>query len=327
MLIQEMKVNLKKNRKFIVIVSVIAILFVVSCEAMKKNMDGALNSSLARQAGIDGKTANQISGGTEVVGGLATAITSAVSDMSYEDERVLGETVGVQLYATQGFGEPVNNKELMIFMNTMANVIAQNSARPEIPYHVVVVTSDEKNAYALPGGFIFLTSGLVLSLQNEGQLAVVLGHEIAHIAKKHTLNEMKNSKTLGGLVEAGGGALKASSFGNDANFGNFTSFIKDLGSKIAAHSFSKELELEADMEGIRYAYDTGYDPNAILGVLDILSEKDSQVSGDHATTSDRRAAFQAQLQDEFAGEDVSGVMTTGRMQQVKQWIQSGNAGW
>ncbi|WP_372367355.1 M48 family metalloprotease [Candidatus Uabimicrobium sp. HlEnr_7] len=319
--------NLKKNKKFIIVVCALSILFTVACEAASKMMDSALDNKLVKDQ-VGGETVNNLKAGKEIGGNLAEAAKAAISSMPLEDERVLGETVGVQLYATQGFGEPVKNQDLMLFLNTMANVIAQNSARPNIPYHVAVVTSDEKNAYALPGGYIFLTSGLVLSLQNEAQLAVVIGHEIAHIAKKHTLNEMQKSKSLGSLVDAGGGALKASSFGSDSQMGVFTDFIKDLGKKIAAHSFSKELEIEADMEGVRYAYDTGYDPKAILGVLDILQAKDADVSGDHATTSDRRAAFQQKLQNEFAEEGMSGlVTTTGRMQQVKQWIQSGNAGW
>ncbi|MEX2666271.1 M48 family metalloprotease [Candidatus Uabimicrobium amorphum] len=290
-------------------------------------MDSALNSSLARKAGVDSTTARQASGAADVATGLAKAVTSAISQMSYEDERILGETVGVQLYATRDFGEPINNKELMLYMNTLVNVLAQNSSRPDIPYYVAVIDTDRKNAYAVPGGFIFITSGLILTLQNEAQLAVVLGHEIAHIAKRHTLNEMKNSKTLGGLVEAGGGALKASSFGSPSQFASFSGFIKDLSNNIFTHSLPKETELEADAEGIRYAYDTGYDPKAMLGVFDIISEKDSQVNGDHVTTAERREAFNQLMQEEKFQGDASGVMETGRLQQAKQWIQSGNAGW
>lgn len=315
MQIQETMVNLKKNKKILIAICVFALFFFAACEMAKKAIGNQIGAS----------NLNKIEKGAEIGADAWETAKTAISSMSLEDERILGESVGVQLYATQGFGEPVNNKELMIFLNSMANVIAQNSERPQIPYHVAVVISEEKNAYALPGGYIFLTSGLIMSLQNEAQLAVVIGHEIAHIAKKHTLNEMKKSKNLGNLVKLGGGVLSATSFSQD--MGVFSNFIKDLGTKIAAHSFSKELEIEADMEGVRYAFDTGYNPNAILGVLDILQAKDAEVSGDHATTSDRRASFQEQLQNEFAGEDLSGlVTTTGRMEKVKQMVQN-HAGW
>lgn len=312
--------NLKKNKHFLVI-CVVSILCLVACEAVKGALDNDLTSDLAGKIGVDGSTLNNVKTGVDVSESGFAAVTNAISSMSLEDERILGETVGVQLYSTPGFGEPINNKELMLFMNTMANVIAQNSVRSEIPYHVAVVRSDEKNAYALPGGYIFVTTGLILSLQNEAQLAVVLGHEIAHIAKKHTLNEMKDSKTLGSLIDVGSSLTKAA-FGN--NMGVFTDFIKDLGKNIAAHSFSKTLEIEADTEGVQYAYDTGYDPRAILGVLDILQAKDAQVSGDHATTSDRRSEFQNKLQ-EFEGVDDL-VTSTGRLEKVKQWIQN-DQGW
>ena len=88
------------------------------------------------------------------------------------------------------------NKELNDYVNQIGRHIANHTDRPDLPWTFVVIDTDGINAFATPGGYIFLTKGLISILSTEDELAFVIGHEIAHVIKKHHFNVIKKQKII-----------------------------------------------------------------------------------------------------------------------------------
>lgn len=277
-----------------------------------------VDTTPAKEAVETGEKAKEA--GTDLYEGLK-AITDAFKDMDIKTERELGESIALQCYASDNFGYPVRSDEVMKYFNIMANVIAQNSDRPLIPYHIAVVKSDEVNALSTPGGYIFMTSGLIKLLDNEAQLAAVIGHEIAHIAFKHTLKGIKQGKA----AEGAGKILKvAAKFTSDSfsnNIGEYANLVTGLASSLRLHDFSSDDEYESDVAGARYAMDTGYNPREMLKVLEKLRFKDKPGDSTHPT-ADQRIAKVNEFLDEAKKENdfASLITTTDRFPKIKQLI-------
>lgn len=226
--------------------------FAMSCEFL---------SQTAQEQGVI--TKDQADGATGVYKGAK----ELSSETSLKDERDLGETVALQAYATTGFGAPLKNEYAMRYVAMMTTLVGRYSERPLIPYFTAIINSDEVNAFATPGGYIFITRGAIEMMQSEAELASVIGHEVAHINKKHALNEIKRVK---GWSQIGSGAAKGAGVGGGADF---DALVKDLAKMIMGKAFSKTDELDADLSGMKYTMAAGYDPRAMLDFLTTLKSK------------------------------------------------------
>lgn len=304
-----------------------------------KQLDSAADAT-ARQAGVDSNKANQVKEGVETVGEVVEVLDNAFSEMDIETERAIGESTMLQAYANPVMGPPIRierdfNKSdpVALYLNKLSNAIGSNSSRPMIPYQVVIVKSDQVNALSGPGGYIMLTSGLVKQLQNEAQLAMVIGHEIAHITEKHALNDMKKSQLkedIFKLAQKFGGKLGRDAFMGD--IGLYSNMVSGMAEKAVGHSFSGEDELESDAVGMRYAMDAGYDPRQMIEMLKILKNKEKP-AGQKAThpNIDERIAEAQKVIDKMvqeaaeAGEPIELdklIVKTGRMEQLHNWIDN-----
>lgn len=189
---------------------------------------------------------------------------------SREDEIRIGQRIAGNLL---GAVPLVRDDELQRYVNLVGNWVAQQSGRTDIPWHFGVVDTEDINAFAAPGGYVLVTKGLYRQLRNEAELAGVLGHEIAHVAKKHHLNVLKKSMLIGAL----GQAASKQAQGSDAVIQN----LIGNGAEIMARSLDKDAEYEADRIGAVYAARAGYDPwglPAVLQDLSALPAKDSRTS-------------------------------------------------
>lgn len=220
-------------------------------------------------------------------------IAEADSDITLEDERAIGEAVALQAYATPNFGVPIKSDEVMKFANCMANLIGQHSDRPLIPYHAAIVKSKELNAFSTPGGYIFVTSGLVELLDNEAQLAMIIGHEIAHITKQHAIENVRSAKRKEGLTNIGQGFLTMANL--DKNFEDFQKLVLGLAKDVIAHNYDTSTEKESDLIGVSYAMKAGYDPREMKGVIEKLKVRDHEGDKEHASSADRLAYLEAWL--------------------------------
>ena len=152
------------------------------------------------------------------------------------------------------------NQALQEYVNEVGQKLAAVSHRPDIEYSFTVIDSPDINAFALPGGFIYINRGLMLYLNSEDQLAAVLGHEIGHVTARHSVRQQaasqSNSVLAGVLVVATG----VSSLGETSSL---------LGGALLS-GYGRDMELESDGLGAEYLANAGYDPLAMVEVIGVL---------------------------------------------------------
>jgi predicted Zn-dependent protease len=194
-----------------------------------------------------------------IFGGLKTL--QGMMPIGYKEELAIGGAVALEAVAR--FGGLWENAEVEKYVATVGSAVALTSDRPEIPYYFGILNAEEPNGFACPGGYIFISRGLLRVVQNEAQLAAVLGHEIAHVSKKHALDSIRRSKALGGISEVTLTAL-------DQDPKMFDSLVKEAIHTILENGIGREKELEADATGTEFAYRVGYDPTALKTFLTAL---------------------------------------------------------
>jgi len=189
----------------------------------------------------------------------------------------------------------IDDPAIAEYVNRLGQNLVRNSDA-KVPFTIKVIDSDQINAFALPGGFFFVNSALILKADNEAELAGVMSHEIAHVAARHgtrqaTRGEIANLTTFP-LVFLGGWAGYAirEAVGVLAPVG----YLK----------FSRGFESEADMLGLEYMYKTGYDPNAFVDFFEKIETLEKRKPGavaklfsSHPMTDDRIRAAQKNIQE------------------------------
>jgi predicted Zn-dependent protease len=180
---------------------------------------------------------------------------------STAEEISLGREIAGNLL---GAAPLVKDAALQKYVNSVGRWVASQSERPELPWRFGVIESDDLNAFAAPGGYIMLTKGLYRKLQNEAQLAGVLGHEIAHVVKKHQLKVLQKQQ----LLDIGAGFLSDKYAKDNA----IISKAIGSGAEISARSLDKTAEYEADRLGLSYATRAGYEPYGLTDVLQTLGQ-------------------------------------------------------
>lgn len=150
--------------------------------------------------------------------------------------------------------------------------LAARSHRPQMPYSFQGVNAVYLNAYAFPGGSIAATRGILLELENEAQLAALLGHELGHVNARHTAAQMSSSML--GNVFLAGAATYASNQGQ--LLGDLTDKLGSLGAGLLLASYSRDNEREADALGMEYMVRVGYNPQGMIGLMAILQGMSKQ---------------------------------------------------
>lgn len=208
-------------------------------------------------------------------------------------------------------------------INEYINRIGQNLVRnsdAKVPFTIKVVDDDSVNAFALPGGFFYVNSGLILAADEEAELAGVMAHEIAHVAARHatrgaTRAEMANLLSLP-LIFVGGG------------IGYAAREAVGIGLPITFLKFSRGFEAEADYLGLQYMYKAGYDPNAFVAFFEKLEAQEKKKPGTlakafstHPQTPDRIQKSQQEIATILPPRDQY-VVTTSEFDQVKARLAS-----
>ena len=196
----------------------------------------------------------------EIIGALGKGIQS-LQPIQYSEEKALGGAIATQVFSR--FGGSYNNKSLLQYVNLVGNSVAMFSDRSNIPYHFAILNNPEPNAFAAPGGYVFITTGLLRKIKNEAELAGVLGHEIAHISQKHTLRTLQRSRSIQGISELSLSLM-------DKNPAMFRNIINDISTILFEHGLDQKLEYEADRVGTEFAYRVGYNPRGLNDFLKTL---------------------------------------------------------
>jgi len=200
--------------------------------------------------------------------GLSACATNPVTGqsdfvlMSEEQEIALGRQYSPQiLKETPAYDNP----ELAAYVQRIGAQVAAQSHRANLIYRFTVLDSQDVNAFALPGGYIFITRGLLAYLNSEAELAAVLGHEIGHVTARHSVRQQSTATATGLIGAVLAGATGVQGAGDLANIAG-TALVRGYG---------REHELEADRLGAEYLARSNYDPQAMLRVIQVLKDQES----------------------------------------------------
>lgn len=166
----------------------------------------------------------------------------------------------------------VANPRLQEYVNSVGRWLASHTDRPDLKWHFGVLDSPNINAFATPGGYVFITKGLFEKLNNEAELAGVLAHEISHVLKKHHLQAIQKGAKSGMLADMTKLAAE------NSKHGEILKHVVDGGVTIYARGLDKDDEFEADRMGVVIATRAGYDPYGLPAVLQTLEATNPQTS-------------------------------------------------
>jgi len=187
----------------------------------------------------------------------------AACDVSPDEEVALGEQTAREINgALPIVSDPFINQQI----NELGDSIASLTSRPDLDWHFYVVNSHQVNAFALPGGFIYVNRGLIENTQRLDELAGVLGHEIGHVIQRHNVKQMQSSQKIG-IV-----ATLACTLTNICESGLGQAAINIGGSAVIARH-SRHDELQADSEAVENVLRAGIDPEGIPSLFDALIQK------------------------------------------------------
>ena len=194
----------------------------------------------------------------------AKNVGKATMEIGEPEEIAIGDDTAARLL---GAAALVNDPQLQQYVNRVGRWLAAQTERPNLPWHFGVLDAPELNAFAVPGGTIFVTRGLVAQLKNEAELAGVLGHEISHIVMKHHLKVLEKSKLVGVAS-----SLLSSQVSSRNALGNAVAQnLLGNGAEAVARGLDKDAEYEADRMGVVLATRAGYEPYGLPEVLEKLA--------------------------------------------------------
>jgi len=210
--------------------------------------------------------------------------------VSEKDERDLGERVSGSVRSEFGV---LQDPALTRYVSLVGNVLAKASSRPGLNWEFIVLDTDGVNAFAAPGGLVHITKGALGLIRNESELAGVLGHEIAHITRKHSVNSIQRSKGAKLVTEEAGARTNVW----------FTHVADIVYDNIVEKGWDRGDEDDADQEGVRLANKVGYNPAGLTSFLQKLMDRNKNYKGSkpnglfatHPDTKERIASVTRQI--------------------------------
>jgi predicted Zn-dependent protease len=186
----------------------------------------------------------------------AAVLLGVIKGTSVDEEIQIGRQISGNLL---GASPLVKDAKLQNYVNQVGRWVALQSERPDLPWQFGVIDSSDINAFSAPGGYVFITKGLYNKLHNESELAGVLGHEIAHVVRKHQLKILQQSQIIG---------LGADALGREAKGQAALQNLIGSGAEIMSRKLDKSAEFEADRMGLVLAARAGYDAYGLPTVLE-----------------------------------------------------------
>jgi Zn-dependent protease with chaperone function len=184
----------------------------------------------------------------------------------------------------------LNDEQIVTYVRGLGAKLAARASGHKFPYQFNVVATKELNAFALPGGFIFVNAGAIAAAKNEGELAGVIAHEITHVALRHGTNQASKAY----IAQKGLGVIGAIT-GGDSELGQVINSVGGAGANMLFLRFGRTAERQADLEGARIMAESGYDPRDMANFFKTLQSKSGQRTpeflSDHPDPGNRVAAI------------------------------------
>lgn len=200
------------------------------------------------------------------------------------------------------------DQALQQYVNKVGTYLATQSARPDLPWTFAVLDTPDLNAFAIPGGYVFISSGLLATLSSEAELAAVLSHEISHITERHHLREIERQNSVGLLTAIASAAEEYRQEHNSERpsaraYQNrqIAENVLSAGHQLYTKGLGRDDELAADAMAVRLCAKAGYDPYALAAVLQQLDRVSSDSSAlslllaTHPAPADRLSQLEQQL--------------------------------
>lgn len=291
-----MKILLKQ------IMTVLIILVMIGCAAVETATTvattlGEATGTISRQQG-------------ESIRKSTAAVAKSLEDFTPEQEYYIGRTVGAVVLAKY---RPLDDAGANAYLNAVGQTLARVSDMPELfaGYHFVVLNSDDINAFATPGGHIFITRGLIRCCRTEDELAAVLAHEIGHVQLRHGMRAIEKARmteALAILAQEG-----AKSFGSQevAQLTHtFGGVISDITGTMINNGYSRTYEYQADAAAVSILRRMGYNPGGLVAMLNIMAGHIKPGGTDFAKTHPSPQNRIAELKEEgkaFSEGDIPGA--------------------
>lgn len=221
--------------------------------------------------------------------------------ITQEQEIVLGLQAAPEMINEFGGLDP--SSEAQAFVDDVGQQLVEQSAAADTPYQYefhLLADTETINAFALPGGPVFITAALYDRLETEGQLAGVLAHEIAHVVGRHGAEHIAKAQLTEGLT----GAAVVAVYDPENPNGQYAAQMAQVVGQLVTLKYGREDELESDRLGVRFMAEAGYDPSALIGVMEILAEASAgnqqpEFFSTHPDPGNRVAQIEALIADYF----------------------------
>jgi len=245
------------------------------------------------------------------------SVGKGINLYSLQREIALGKGAAMEVEKT---AKMINDPVVTEYVNRVGQNLVRNSDA-KVPFTIKVIDSDEINAFALPGGFFYVNSGLILRADEEAELAGVMGHEIAHVAARHgtktaTKGELMQLATIP-LIMVGPAGWAGYGLYEGLNLAIPMSYLK----------FTRDAEKEADFLGLQYMYKSGYDPNAFVSFFEKIEAEERRHPGSipkifstHPPTPDRVQKAQEEITTILPARDEY-IVTTSEFDVVKSRLR------
>ncbi len=276
-------------RNFLAMLLILGIsVFLNGCETMNAISEGAAAAAFSTGV-VNQQQASSIAA-------VGKAVGKTFSDITPEQEYYIGRTVAAMVLASY---KPWDQSAATQYLNTLGQALAEASDKPEIfgGYHFLALDSPDVNAFAAPGGLIFVTRGLLACCETEDAVAAVLAHEIGHVQHQHGLRQIKSGRLTSALTILAAESVKSFAGQDLAQLTEaFEGSISDITTTMIQNGYSRDLEYQADAAAVSIMLRVGYDPNALVAMLEVMKGRlkpgGSDFAKTHPSPADRIARIQ-----------------------------------
>lgn len=284
-----------------------------AASSSQKKSDTATDAPVQQQQTVHPKNSKE---DVEAIGNRS--VGKGMNFYSIEREIALGKALAQEVERSS---KMIDDPVVTEYVNRVGQNLVRNSDA-QVPFTIKVIDSDEVNAFALPGGFFYVNSGLILRAQEESELAGVMAHEISHVTARHGTKQA----TKGEIMQLGAMAAMIVVPYGWAGYGIYEGM--NLAIPLTFLKFSRDAEREADFLGLQYMYKAGYDPNAYVTFFERIQADEKRRPGSipkvfstHPPTPERIEAAQKEIARILPERDEY-IVTTSEFDSVKSRLRN-----